>query len=138
MTGEITVVPVMDGDRQVGAWLVGTESATYRPVVDVTRLAGAALATAGAVLIASAVAGAVRRRPAIGAITMGPGGWVSLKRTGGPPLRDGSPRPWWARLLGAHRLVVKSRPGTDLRPCSARSARSRLRGRTTSRAESAS
>jgi hypothetical protein len=109
MTGEITVVPVMDGDRQVGAWLVGPDSATYRPVVDVTRLAGAALATAGAVLIASAAVAATRRRPAIGTVTMGPGGWVSVKRAACPPLRDGSPRPWWARLLGAHRLVLKSR-----------------------------
>ena len=110
MTGEITVVPVMDGDRQVGAWLVGTESATYRPVVDVTRLAGAALATVAAVTIAAtAVAAATRRRPAIGRVTMGPGGWVSVKRSACPPLRSASPRPWWARLLGAHRLVVKSR-----------------------------
>jgi hypothetical protein len=43
---------------------------------------------------------------------MGPGGWVSLRRTGSPPLRDGSPRPWWAHLLRAHRLVVGAgRPG---------------------------
>ena len=109
MSTEITVVPVMDGNRQVGAWLVGPESATYRPVIDVTRLAGAALATAGAVLIATAAVAATRRRAAIGSVTMGPGGWVSVKRTGCPPLRDGSPRPWWARLLGAHRLVLKSR-----------------------------
>jgi hypothetical protein len=109
MSPDITVIPVMDGDRQVGAWLVGPATATYRPVVDVTRLAGAALA-AGAVAAAAAVlASAVRRRPAIGAVTMGPGGWVSVKRSGCPPLRDRSPRPWWARLLGAHRLAVRSR-----------------------------
>jgi hypothetical protein len=24
-----------------------------------------------------------------------------------PPLRDGTARPWWARLLRAHRLVVR-------------------------------
>ncbi|WP_051809076.1 hypothetical protein [Actinoplanes subtropicus] len=111
MTGEITVVPVLDGDRQVGAWIVGPDSATYRPVVDVTRLAGAALATAAAVTIAAtAVVAATRRRTAIGRVTMGPGGWVSVKRAACPPLCDGSPRPWWARLLGAHRLVVRSRP----------------------------
>jgi hypothetical protein len=52
------------------------------------------------------VVAAARRRRAIGAVTMGPGGWVSVKRSACPPLRDGSPRPWWARLLGAHRLVV--------------------------------
>ena len=110
MTSQITVVPVMDGDRQVGAWLVGTESATYRPVVDVTRLAGAALAAAAAAIAVTAVVAATRRRPAIGRVTMGPGGWVSVKRAACPPLHDGSPRPWWARLLGAHRLVVESRP----------------------------
>jgi len=109
VSSDITVIPVMDGDRQVGAWLVGAGSATYRPVVDVTRLAGAALATAGAVLIATAAVAAARRPPAVGAVTMGPGGWVSVKRSACPPLRDGSARPWWARLLGAHRLVVKSR-----------------------------
>ena len=109
MSPDITVIPVMDGDRQVGAWLVGPATATYRPVVDVTRLAGAALATAGAIAVAAAVAATARRRPAIGAVTMGPGGWVSVKRSACPPLRDGSPRPWWARLIGAHRLVVKSR-----------------------------
>ena len=29
MTSEITVVPVLDGDRQVGAWLVGPESVHF-------------------------------------------------------------------------------------------------------------
>jgi hypothetical protein len=106
--GRVTVIPVMDGNRHVGAWIVGPDSATFRPVVDVTRLAGTALGAAAAVLIAaSAVAAANRRRPAIGAVTMGPGGWVSIKRAGCPPLRPDSSRPWWARLLGAHRLVVQ-------------------------------
>lgn len=105
MTSEITITPVMHGDRQVGAWITGPDAtATYRPVVDVTRLAGAALTAAA---IATAVALATRRRPVIGAVTMGPGGWVSVKRTGCPPLRSTVPRPWWARLLGAHRLVVE-------------------------------
>ncbi|GAA2673562.1 hypothetical protein [Actinoplanes palleronii] len=104
-TGSVTVLPVTDGDRPVGAWIVGPDTAVYRPVVDVTRLAGAALAAAGAVAIAVAAGAAARSRPAIGAVTMGPGGWVSIKRTGCPPLRSAEHRPWWARLIGAHRLV---------------------------------
>jgi hypothetical protein len=56
--------------------------------------------------IALSAAVAVRRRPAIGTVTMGPGGWVSLKRAGAPPLRS-APRPWWAHVLKAHRLVVE-------------------------------
>ena len=88
------------GDRPVDA----------RLVVDLTPLAGAAVVAAAAIAVAAAiVVVAARRPPAIGAVTMGPGGWVSVKRAGCPPLRDASPRPWWARLLGAHRLVVKSR-----------------------------
>ncbi|MFF5289456.1 hypothetical protein [Paractinoplanes globisporus] len=101
----VSVIPVRDGEREVGAWIVGPEAASFRPVVDVTRLAGAVLATAGAVLVATAVtAAATRHRPAIGAVTMGPGGWVSVKRAGCPPLRTRAHRPWWARVLRAERI----------------------------------
>jgi hypothetical protein len=99
----VTVIPVTDGERPIGAWIVGSGTAVYRPVVDLTRLAGTALA---AVVLTLAVAAAAHRRhPEIGAVTMGPGGWVSIKRTGLPPLRSGPPRPWWARALRARRLV---------------------------------
>lgn len=101
----VTVIPVRHGDREVGAWITGPGGATYRPVIDVTRLAGAALATVGAVAIASAAVVAARQRPAIGRVTMGPGGWVSVKGLPKPSLRPESPRPWWARLLRAHRLT---------------------------------
>ena len=100
----VTVLPVVDGERPVGAWIVGPGGATFRPVVDVTRLAGVVLAAIGTAAVA-AVAVAGRRRPEIGAVTMGPGGWVSIKRTALPPLRPGTPRPWWARALRARRLV---------------------------------
>jgi hypothetical protein len=100
----VTVLPVTDGERPVGAWIVGPGTASFRPVVDVTRLAGVALAAAVALAVAvGATAG--RRRPEIGTVTMGPGGWVSLKHTASPPLRSGTPRPWWAHLLRARRLV---------------------------------
>jgi hypothetical protein len=105
----VRVLPVADGERPVGAWVVGPDTAVFRPVVDVTRLAGAALAATGAVVIATVTVAAVtRRRPEIGTVTMGPGGWVSVKRTAGPALRSSARRPWWARLLGAHRLTVES------------------------------
>jgi hypothetical protein len=105
-TDAVTVLPVTDGERPVGAWIVGPRTAVYRPVVDVTRLAGFALAAVGVTTAAVAVvAAANRQRPEIGAVTMGPGGWVSIKRTGLPPLRSGAPRPWWARVLRARRLV---------------------------------
>ena len=104
-----TVVEVRQGDRPVGAYFVDEHSAVYRPAVDVTRLGLAALATVAVSAVAVSAAVAVRRRPAIGSVSMGPGGWVSLKRTAGPPLRDDARRPWWAHLLRAHRLVVQQR-----------------------------
>ncbi len=100
------VVPVLDGERPVGAWISGPDTTVFRPVVDVNRLAGMALVAVGAVAVAT-VAATGRRRPAIGTVTMGPGGWVSVKRAALPPLRSGAPRPWWARLLRARRLVAE-------------------------------
>jgi hypothetical protein len=101
-----TVTPVREGDREVGAWVVGPDGATYHPVVDLTRLTGTVLATAAAVTIATAaVVAAIRQRPAIGAVTMGPGGWVSVKGAPKPPLRATGRRPWWARLLRAEPLA---------------------------------
>jgi hypothetical protein len=102
-----TVVQVRQGERPIGAYLVGDHSAVYRPVVDVTRLGLAALATVAVSAVAVSAAVTLRRRPAIGSVSMGPGGWVSLKRTSSPPLRDDASRPWWAHLLRAHRLVVR-------------------------------
>jgi hypothetical protein len=108
--GQVTVTPVRDGSREIGAWITGPGGATYRPVIDVARLMGTVVAAASAVAIASAVVVATaRRRPAIGQVTMGPGGWVSIKGLPRPSLRPESPRPWWARLLRAHRLTERSR-----------------------------
>jgi len=103
----VTVRPVRHGDREIGAYVVGPEGARFVPAVDPTVIAVAALGTATVMTVALSLAGALRRRPAIGTVTMGPGGWVSLKRTGSPPLRQGGHRPWWAHLLRAHRLVVR-------------------------------
>ncbi len=103
-----SVVQVRQGERPIGAYVVGDDSAVYRPAVDVTRLGIAALATVAVSVAAVSAAVALRRRPVIGTVTMGPGGWVSVKGAGVPPLRDGAPRPWWAHVLRAHRLVVSS------------------------------
>jgi len=101
-----SVVQVRQGERPIGAYVVGDGSAAYRPAVDVTRLGIAALGTVAVSVVAVSAAVALRRRPVIGTVTMGPGGWVSFKGVGSPPLRDGSPRPWWAHVLRAHRLEV--------------------------------
>ena len=78
---------------------MGVDKTTFVPVVDLTGVALAALATV--TVVAVAVAAATRRRPAIGTVTMGPGGWVSLKHSTPPSLRAAreADRPWWARAL---------------------------------------
>ncbi len=58
----------------------------------------------GALAVAGATAVGLRwadRPAAPRTITMGPGGWVSVK--GLTPPRVGPPRPWWAVLLRAQR-----------------------------------
>jgi len=104
----VTVVPVLDGERPIGAWIVRPDGVVFRPVIDLTGLAGALLALSAAVAVTTVAV--TRRRAAIGAVTMGHGGWVSVKGTTSPRVRTDSPRPWWARLLGAHPLVIEDKP----------------------------
>ncbi|MBO4208774.1 hypothetical protein [Micromonospora echinofusca] len=105
-TRPAAVVPVTRQGRPVGAFLLSGDRLRYRPVVNADQVLAAA---AGALTVAALVAGAVavgrRRPPAIGALTMGPGGWVSLR--GLPTSAPRAARPWWARLLRADRLVVQ-------------------------------
>ncbi|MDG4786700.1 hypothetical protein O7626_12290 [Micromonospora sp. WMMD1102] len=101
----VTLVPVVRGrthPRPVGAYLLAGGTVRYRPAFDVEALAAVVLAAA----VVTAVV--VRRRPApaVGGIRMGPGGWVSLKGVPAPGLTSAG-RPWWARILRAHRLVVE-------------------------------
>jgi hypothetical protein len=98
----------------LGAFVIHDGTARWHPAVDVTRLLTTAEVVAGAVLVARALA----RRPSApkARVTMGPGGWVSMK--GGalgirPTSRPwGRPRPLphpqttqraplWARVLSA-------------------------------------
>jgi hypothetical protein len=102
------VIEVQHRGRPIGAYVVGTDTVTFRPVVDVTRLVTTGVAAVVLAAAITAVAAGMRRPPAIGTVTMGPGGWVSLKRTAAPPLRATDGRPWWARALRARRLVVES------------------------------
>ena len=113
-TGETVVVPVGRADgcgRPVAVVIADRDGARLRPVIDLQRLAWCAVTAtalaAAAVAAGTAARSAALRRPAIGSVSMGPGGWVSLKGVALPPLRPADRHPWWARLLGAHRLTVE-------------------------------
>jgi hypothetical protein len=113
----VLLVPVIRGGadpRPIGAYVLADGKVRYRPALDVHEVLAATLA---AVTIA-AIALARRRRPAIGAIHMGPGGWVSLKGIPAPALTS-THRPWWARALRARRLVVE--PSARRQQCARRS-----------------
>jgi hypothetical protein len=104
----------MSGTRPLGAFVVRGGKVRWRPAVDLTRVLTTAQWVVGAVLVAERLA----RRPsgAKAAVTMGPGGWVSMKggamavrpadrlwRTRRPAAAPAvrTRRPWWARLLAA-------------------------------------
>ena len=107
------LVPVADHradrSRPLGALAIHADgTVSFVPVVDPQRLAWCAVAGLVAVAaVASAGVAARRRGPSIGAVHMGPGGWVSLKGAAPSRLSPSRRRPWWARLLRAHRLVVE-------------------------------
>jgi hypothetical protein len=103
------VIPVRRGDREIGAYVTDAQGTRFVPAVDATAVAMAALATAAAATAGVSIGLALRRHSAIGTVTMGPGGWISLRRTSRPLLRAGpaANRPWWARVLRARRLVVQ-------------------------------
>jgi hypothetical protein len=107
--GQHDLMAVRAGKREIGTYAVGPDTTTFVPAVDVTAIVLAAMAAATASVVAVAVGVALRRRPAIGTVTMGPGGWISLKRSSRPPLRaaPAAARPWWAHLLRARRLTVE-------------------------------
>jgi hypothetical protein len=110
-------VPGRHGDRVIGSYVAEQGQVRWIPAVDVDRLARHALGVAALVVVAAGAVAGLRGRPgpAVRSIRMGPGGWVSFKRSVGPMLRtDPGPahsRPLWARALGAHRLMVERRPG---------------------------
>ena len=102
------LVPVGHDGRVVGAYVISAEHVRFAPVVDVGRIVPAAFATAAvitAVVTAGTVAARRRPGPTVGPVTMGPGGWLSVRGAGVGRLC--AHRPWWARLLRARRLVVQ-------------------------------
>jgi hypothetical protein len=106
--GRVSLVPVRWDGRTVGAFVVSDGRVRFRPVIDADQVISAVTAVAAIAALGASVAAARRRSPAIGAVTMGPGGWVSLKGVSAPSLRPAKTRrPWWARVLRAHRLVIE-------------------------------
>jgi hypothetical protein len=108
--------------RPIGAYVVRDGDVRWRPAIDLTRLLTTAELVIGAVVVANRLA----RRPSgpKAVVTMGPGGWVSMKG-GQLGVRPGS-RPWarprqvtstqpppsapvWARVLSAVPLRALSR-----------------------------
>jgi hypothetical protein len=109
----------MTGRRPMGAFVVRGGRVRWHPVVDVTRVLTTAEIVVGGVLIARQFA--ARPSNATAHVTMGPGGWVSMKggamavrpaargwrRLRAPratPAGVVRRRPWWARLLSATAL----------------------------------
>ena len=106
----------MSGRRPMGAFVLRDGRVRWHPVVDVTKVVTTAELVVGGVMIARRLA--ARPSAAKAAVTMGPGGWVSMKggvmavrparrawRRARPALVGPLPRrPWWARLLAATTL----------------------------------
>ena len=103
-------------ERLLGAYVMSGDGVRFAPVLDLDRLLAGCLAATTAITAVVALAVAARRpSPAVRTVTMGPGGWVSFKGVPGPPLRPAARRPWWARALRAHRLVVEGGPARPAR-----------------------
>jgi hypothetical protein len=108
----------MSGSRPMGAFVVKDGRLRWHPVVDVTKVITTAELVVGGVLIAHRLA--ARPSAAKARVTMGPGGWVSMKggvmavrpaergwrrrRSPAPTAVGRTRRPWWARLLAATTL----------------------------------
>ena len=105
----------MTGGRPMGAFVVRDGRVRWHPVLDVTRVLTTAELVVGAVLVARQLA--ARPGAARAAVSMGPGGWVSMKggvmavrparrlwRRQHPASAPAARRPWWARLLAATML----------------------------------
>ncbi|MEU7762977.1 MULTISPECIES: hypothetical protein [Micromonospora] len=106
LPGDAALVPVNRDGRPVGVFVAAGGRVRYRRVVEPDQLVAAATGAFAVAALTAAVAVWSRRRPpSVGAVTMGPGGWVSLRGVPAPRLRPDH-RPWWARLLRARRLVV--------------------------------
>lgn len=93
------VVPSRRG-RPLGVLVDEPTGLRWQRIVDVEGLVRLGILAAAAVGMASA---AHRPSARVDRLSMGPGGWVSFKGFPAPKAR-GDRRPWWARLLRAHRV----------------------------------
>ncbi|MFJ8206327.1 hypothetical protein [Micromonospora chalcea] len=106
LPGDAALVPVHRDGRPVGVFVAAGGRVRYRRVVEPDQLVAAATGAFAVAALTAAVAVWSRRRPpSVGTVTMGPGGWVSLRGLPAPRLRPDD-RPRWARVLRARRLVV--------------------------------
>jgi hypothetical protein len=101
-----TVTPVLRGraERTVGVLVDEGDGLRWQPTPDVEGLVRLGIVATVAVALPVGVAWGLRRPVArVDRLSMGPGGWVSFK---GFPVPKGrrKRRPWWARLLRAHRV----------------------------------
>ena len=71
------------GERTVGVFEVVHDKVSWRPVVDVERILErsqtVAVAAAAAVALVAVSRAWSRTRPEVGRVTMGPGGWLSVR-----------------------------------------------------------
>jgi hypothetical protein len=107
----------------MGAFVMKNGRVHWHPVVDLTKVITTAEIMVGGVLIARRLA--ARPSSAKALVTMGPGGWVSMKggvmavrpaergwrrrRSDASAAVPRRHRPWWARLLAA--VPLRSIPG---------------------------
>jgi hypothetical protein len=100
------VIPVVRGraGRTVGVLVDEGDGPRWQPTPDVEGLVRLGIVTAAAVALPVGVIWGLRRPAArVDRLSMGPGGWVSFKGFAVPKGRR-ERRPWWARLLRAHRV----------------------------------
>jgi len=101
------VIPVVRGhpDRTIGVLIDDGDTIRWQPTPDVEGLVRLGIVAAAAVALPVGVAWSLRRPVArVDRLAMGPGGWVSFKGFAVPKGRA-ERRPWWARLIRAHRVT---------------------------------
>jgi len=119
--GLIVVTRVENGSpRTVGVFELTGDTLSWHAALDVQRLAERGQILAGVALASAAVAVTAHAwhhgHPQVGRVSMGPGGWVSVRGSRVTPRgvrraapRTPEPRPWWARVLGAEQVATPSR-----------------------------
>jgi hypothetical protein len=99
-------IPILRGSpgRTVGVLVDDGDGLRWQPTPDVEALVRLGIVAAAAVALPVGIAWGLRRPVArVDRLAMGPGGWVSFKGFAVPKGRA-EQRPWWARLLRAHRV----------------------------------